>query len=39
MPLGLAVLLVVLAATAVIGLVGYLVNRTAEINEHERDAK
>jgi preprotein translocase subunit Sss1 len=39
MPLGLAVFLVVLAGTAVVGLVGYLVNRSAEINEHERETK
>jgi hypothetical protein len=39
MPLGLAVLLVVLGATAVTGLVGYLVNRSAEINDRKREAK
>jgi hypothetical protein len=39
MPLGLAVLLVVLSATAVAGLVGYLVNRSAEINDRKRETK
>ena len=37
MPLGLAVLLVVLGATAVVGLVGYLVDRSAESNDREQN--
>jgi hypothetical protein len=39
MPLGLAVLLVVLSVTAVTGLVGYLVNRSAEINDRKEETK
>jgi hypothetical protein len=35
MPLGLAVVLVVFGATAFLGLVGYLVNRSAEINDRK----
>ena len=33
MPLGLAVVLVVFGATAVLGVVGYLINKSAERNE------
>ena len=36
MPLGLAVVLVVFAATAFLGLVGYLVNRSAEMNDRKQ---
>ena len=35
MPLGLSVLFVVLAVTAVFGWLGYLIHKSAERNEHE----
>ncbi len=39
MPLGLAVLLVVLGVTVVVGLVGYLVDRSAARSDREHEAK
>jgi hypothetical protein len=35
MPLGLSVVLLVLAVTAVVGAVGYLIDRSAERDEHK----
>jgi hypothetical protein len=35
MPLGLAVVLLVLGVTAVVGAVGYLIDRSAERNERK----
>ena len=39
MPLGLAVFLAVLAATVVLALVGFLVDRSAESSDREHEAK